>query len=241
MLVKTHAIVLNTLRYGDSQVIVTLFTESHGRLSFIQKASRSPRCAVKRQLFQPLTLLDVEFDYRPSRGLLRIKEASIGVPFVSLPFDPCKLSIALFLAEFTANGTVSEQSDRALYAFLYYSVRWIDACRGGFGNFHIVYMLHVTRFMGFYPDLAGYAPGACFDLRGGCFVGCAPSHADWLAPEEAGRIRTLMRLSYSTMHLMRLTREQRNRIVEVILHYYRLHVPSFPEMKSLPVLRELFA
>ena len=101
MLVKTKAIVLNSLKYGESQIIVDMYTESHGRLSFMQRIPRTSRSGVKKQLFQPLNILAVEFDYRQSQKLQRVKEAAIACPFVSLPFDAFKLSIALFVAEFT--------------------------------------------------------------------------------------------------------------------------------------------
>lgn len=243
MLVKTNAIVLNSLKYGESQIIVDLFTESHGRLSFMQRIPRTSRSGVKKQLFQPLNLLGIEFDYRQSQKLQRIREASVAWPFVSIPFDAFKLSIALFLAEFTSYCTRSEQSNPALYLFVENSVRWLDACVRDFSNFHIVYMLHLTRFIGFYPNLdcdSGDYASACFDMRAGCFVGHVPAHSDFLMPEEARKIRLLMRLNYTTMRLLSLSRSERNRIIEVILQYYRLHQPGFPEMKSLPVLKQLF-
>ena len=101
-------------------------------------------------------------------------------------------------------------------------------------------MLHLTRFIGFYPNVEDYASGCSFDMREGCFVYAAPLHADFLPPHEAEKIGLLLRLNYATMRLLRLTREERNRCVDVLLAYYRLHLPDFPEMKSLAVLRELF-
>ena len=241
MLVKTNAIVLNSLKYGESQVIVDLFTEAYGRLSFMQPIPRTARSKVRKQLFQPLTILSIEFDYRPARRLHRMKEAGIACPFHSLPFDMAKLSIALFVAEFTSHATKSEQTNRGLYLFIENSVRWLDECSDNFANFHIIYMLHLTRFVGFYPNLDDDERLAYFDLRGGCFTANAPLHPDFLQPREAGVIRLLMRLNYTTMRLLRLTRSERNRIAEVVLQYFRLHLPGFPEMKSLPVLRELFS
>ncbi len=241
MLVKTNAIVLNSLKYGESQIIVDLFTQSHGRLSFMQRIPRTSRAGVKKQLFQPLTLLAVEFDWRPSQRLQRIKDAAIAHPFVSIPFDAFKLSIALFVAEFTGYCTRSEQDNPQLYAFVENSVKWLDTCRGDFANFHIIYMLHLTRFVGFYPNLDDDVNAAWFDMRAGCFVEHVPVHPDFLSVEESGKIRLLMRLNYVTMRLLALSRTERNRIVEVILQYYRLHQPGFPEMKSLPVLMQLFS
>lgn len=238
MLVKTKAIVLNSLKYGESQIIVDAYTESHGRLSFMQRIPRTSRSGVKKQLFQPLNILAVEFDYRQSQKLQRIKDAAIACPFVSLPFDAFKLSIALFMAEFTGYCTRAEQSNPQLYMFVENSVKWLDACVSDFANFHIVYMLHLTRFIGFYPNLDNGGP--YFDMRAGCFVEHVPVHSDFLEPGEARKIRLLMRLNYTTMRLLSLSRSERNRIIDVILQYYRLHQPGFPEMKSLPVLQQLF-
>lgn len=240
MLVKTRAIVLNSLKYGESQVIVDLLTEAHGRLSFMQRIPKSGRARVKKQLFQPLTLLGVEFDYRPNQRLLRLRDAVMETPLTSVPFDARKLSIALFIAEFTCYATRAEQDNAPLFAYIENSIRWLDACQADFANFHIIYMMRLTRFVGFFPNLEGAAEGRWFDLRSACFVPNAPLHPDFLAPGEARKLLLLMRVNYATMHLVRMSREERNRCVEVVLHYYRLHEPGFPELKSLPVLKELF-
>ena len=176
MLEKTRAIVLNSLKYGESQMIVDMYTEGRGRLSFIQRIPRQGRGGIKKQYFQPLTILDIEFDYRATQRLHKLRSAAVAFPFRSLPFDMAKLSIALFVAEFTIYVTRSEQADPALYAFVENSVRWLDACEGSFANFHIIYMLHLTRFIGFYPNVEDYASGCSFDMREGCFVYAAPPH-----------------------------------------------------------------
>ena len=138
MLEKTRAIVLNSLKYGESQMIVDMYTEGRGRLSFIQRIPRQGRAGIKKQYFQPLTILDIEFDYRATQRLHKLRSAAVAFPFRSLPFDMAKLSIALFAAEFTIYVMRSEQADPALYAFIEHSVRWLDACDGSFANFHII-------------------------------------------------------------------------------------------------------
>ena len=223
MLEKTRAIVLNSLKYGESQMIVDMYTEGRGRLSFIQRIPRQGRGGIKKQYFQPLTILDIEFDYRATQRLHKLRSAAVAFPFRSLPFDMAKLSIALFVAEFTIYVTRSEQADPALYAFVENSVRWLDACEGSFANFHIIYMLHLTRFIGFYPNLddedIDTGCNTYFDMRAGSFVKHVPVHSDFLRPDEARKIRLLMRLNYTTMRLLSLSRSERNRIVEVILQY----------------------
>ena len=79
-----------------------------------------------------------------------------------------------------------------------------------------------------------------FDLRAAEFCSLTPTHRDFLMPQEAGRILLLMRMDFPTMHLFRLSRMERNRILEILLLYYRLHVPGFPELRSVSVLKELY-
>ncbi|MGM9705108.1 MAG: DNA repair protein RecO [Prevotella sp.] len=241
MLINTRAVVLHTLKYGDSQVITDMLTESHGRLSFIQRVPKTSRARVKKQLLQPMTMLNIVFDYRPNVGMLRLKEASLTTPFASIPFDMRKLTIALFLAEFIIYTTREEQHNESLFRYIANSVMWLDACQRRCPNFHLVFMLRLSRFVGFFPNIDEGAPGDYFDLRNGCFTSAAPLHGDFLPPAEAGKIRTLMRMNYDNMHLFTFSHNERNRCTDIILKYYRLHLPGFPEPKSLAVLHDVFS
>ena len=205
MLQKTQGIVLHTVRYKDTAMMATIYTEVAGRASFVVPVSRSRRAAVRSVLFQPPALVELEVDVRPNNPVSRVKEARTAHPYLSLPYDPCKAAIALFLSEF------------------------------------LVFLMRLSRFLGLYPNLEGYAEGDWFDLRAACFTPLRPvGHGDCIAPAEAARIARLMRMDYGTMHLFRLTRDERARCLDVILTYYRLHLPDFPELKSVEVLRELF-
>jgi len=241
MLTKTRAVVLRTIKYGESQIITDMLTEACGRMSFMLHVPKTNRAKVKTRLMQPLALIDIVFDHRPKAKLHRIKEMALSCPFASIPFDPRKLSIALFIAEFTYYSTQREQQNAPLFAYIANSVMWLDSCNGAFANFHIVYMMRLTKFVGFFPNLDRDAEGDYFDLRNGCFASSLPLHPDYLHPAEAAKISVLMRMRYETMHLFAMSHGERNRCVELILRYYRLHIPDFPDLKSLAVLREVFA
>ena len=49
-----------------------------------------------------------------------------------------------------------------------------------------------------------------------------------------------MRMNFDNMRFFKMNREERGRCLDVIITYFRLHVPNFPEMKSLSVLKALF-
>ena len=241
MLVKTKAIVLHSFKYGESRMIVDMFTEEAGRLSFIISIPKTSKGRIKKQYFQPMTLLEVECDVRQNVQLQKLKDAHLLTAYTSIPFSPEKLALSLFIAEFLYHALRSEQQDKLLFAYVCDSMQWLDTVEVGFANFHLTFLMRMSRFLGFYHNLDDYVDGCVFDLRTATFSLQVPTHRDFLDSHDSQLIHTLMRMDFPTMHLFQLSHHDRNRITEVLLHYYRLHIPQFPELKSLGVLQELWA
>lgn len=195
---------------------------------------------MKKQFFQPLTFLEIEVDVHPNVQLQKLSDVRLAMPFFSIPFHPHKLAISLFMAEFLYYALRSEQRNELLYDYLESSILWLDGQEGRFANFHLVFLMRLSRFLGFYPNLEHYQTGDYFDLRDSVFLPLPPIHRDFLYPEEAEKVQLMMRMDYPTMHLFQMSHQERNRLLEVVLIYYRLHLPDFPEMKSVEVLQELF-
>ena len=127
MLTKTQAIVLHSLKYGETRLIVDMFTRSQGRQSFIVSIPKSVKGKIKKQLFQPLTLLEIESDLRPKLQLQKLSDVRLASPFSSIPFDPNKLSISLFIAEFLYYALRSEQHNEPLFDYIVNSIQWLDS------------------------------------------------------------------------------------------------------------------
>lgn len=241
MLQKFHGVVLYVVKYSDKSNIVHVYTEQAGQMSFLIPAvRRSRKAAVNPVLFRPFSLLEFEADVRPRSALSPVREARLWHSSDSIPFHPYKMGISMFLSEFLYRVLQEEGENRPLFAYLVNSVRWLDACGKDFSNFHLVFLIRLTRFLGFYPNIEHYTEGCCFDMLNACFVKDTPSHGLFLSPWESSRIISLMRMNYETMHLFAMSRTDRSRCLEVIIRYYRLHLPAFPELKSLDVLAELF-
>lgn len=238
---KTKAIVLRTVKYGENGLVVDMLTEERGRVSFMVKVSRSSKSKIHKQLFMPLTLVEVDFDCRAKASLQKIRDIRMAVPLPGIATHPHKLAVGMFLAEFLSHATRDEIDNEPLFRFVSISLEWLEGVESGFANFHLVFMIRLSRFIGFFPNTDEAGEGRYFDLLGACFTSAPPLHGHFLVPEEASKISLLMRLSYKTMHLCAMTRAERNRCTEVILEYYRLHVPGFPVLRSLEVLRQLFA
>lgn len=231
---------LRTIRFNDAFNVVDVYTAQRGKLSYLVPVTVRPKAKVKRLLFQPLSFVEFESDYRAKSNLHYVREAKCSYPFKSIPYEPYKSAIALFLTEFLSGVLREEMADEALFGYLSHSITWLDVARENYTNFHLVFLMRLTRFVGIYPNVENYHEGDYFDLLGGCFSSAIPDHSAFLGPQESAHIAALMRMNYENMYLFTFTREQRRRCVEVMNDYYRLHIPSFPKLKSPEVLQQLF-
>lgn len=240
MLQKSRVLVLSITKYSDTSVIVHTYSEQQGRLSLWLRIPKSHKSRAKLGLFQPLSVLEVDMDLSPKSNMGYIKEAKSALVLQSIPFHPVKSSIALFLAEFLSKVLQEEAQNQLLFAYLITSIEWLDKCERTSANFHLVFLMRLTLFLGLSPNLEDYHPGDWFDLQNGVFIQHPPFHKQYVRPDEASRIRVLVRMNYENMHLFSLSRVERGQILDVLLMYYTIHVNSSLELKSVSVLKELF-
>lgn len=246
MLEKTTGVVLRALRYKEDSMIVDIYTERHGTVPFLVRVPKSKRSALHTQLLRPLSILEVDYDYRPSQSLQRLKDIRLKVAYTSLMYDPVKLTLSLFLSEFIYHAVRHEASNPALMEFLCMSLQWLDLAEDGIANFHLVFMMQLTSHLGIRPDveaLAGQLLSADmqmhFDLAEGVLREGVSLQPHTIQTEEARFVPLFMRLRYGSMHLLQLTRTQRARALSIVIMYYRLHIPEFPELKSVDILTEV--
>ena len=232
-------VVLRTVKYGDSSLIVDLFTEQHGRMSFVTHVSSSGRRSSGAAFWRPLNMVEFDADLHGHGRLAHTKGIRLFYNYSDMPYQPMKSMVAMFLAEFLSRVLRGEQADKPLFDYLVYSLRWFDAVRSDYANFHLVFLMRLSQFVGIWPNLDAYVEGRVFDLRQGTFEAQPPLHADFLQPSEARLLPLLQRINYTTMHLLRFTRQQRRRVLSLLVDYYRLHLPAFGELHSMDVLREV--
>lgn len=221
MMVKTRGVVLHTIRYSDKSLIAEVFTEQYGALSFLVRVANQRKSVMKNVLLSPLTLLEIDFDYRERVRLQRLTEVRVAEPYTSLPYHPLKQTIALFLGEFLFHALRDEGPNAPLYAFLHHSLLWLDAASQGFVNFPVALLLRLSRFLGIWPT--------------------EEEARTMVRPEDVVYVPLLLRMDFSNMHLYRFTREQKTRLMDVLNTYYRRHVADFPELRSMAILREVLS
>jgi len=241
MLYKTRGIVLNSLPYNDTYAITLIYTEEFGRVSYLTTQTKSRKSKVPRALFHPLAILDLEVEHQSRRDIQRIREIKIHFPLIALLTDPVKSALGIFLAELIGKVVREEQTNRELFDFLLQSVQVLELTTASPANFHLVFMIRLSRLLGFYPDASNYQKGMIFDMRNGIFTENKPAHIIFLPPDESAVFFNLLRMSYENMPAFRFSGRERQAIIFRILDYYRLHLSDFPEIKSLAVLHDVFS
>ena len=195
MLTKTQAVVLRSLKYGDKKLIVDMFTREYGMLTFSCSVSSRGKGKNKSNYFQSLNIVEVEFDMRPKADIHIIRDIRLDYPPRTIPYNPYKLSIAMFLAEFLRYALVNEQQHIALYTYIEHSIEWLDNADREFANFHLVFMMKLSHFIGFHPNIEAFNPGSWFDMQSGEFSAAIPSHNAIVTPSDASIIPVIDRLS----------------------------------------------
>ena len=219
MLHKTRGIVFRFTKYGETSIIVNIFTELFGLQSYIVNGVRSHSKSSKIALFQPLTLLDLVVYHKENASLTRIKEVRCLHPYQTLTTDMRKSAIGMFLNE-VINKSVKEQAHaQDLCLFLITSFQQLDVMDRGFENFHLVFLIRLSQFLGF-------RPGNTHEIIG----------TGILSTSEEQALGQLLSMNYSVALSLNLS-ERRN-LLELILRFYASHV-ELGDLRSLAVVREL--
>ena len=237
MLVSTPAVVLSSKRFKDSDLIVTCFTRNFGRVSYILKGIlKSRKGKLRPAFFQPFTLLDLEANHKEKRSLQYIREARVSYPTNSIHGDQVKRAIALFLSEVLYATLRVEEKQEDLFDFIETTIKWFET-RETYSSFHIVFLLELTKYLGFYPDVD--QADEYFDLMEGKSVD-RDTGIYSLTGENLTVFKRALGIKFDKDKELYLSMSQKRNLLDMILLYFKVHLDGFKEPKSLTVLNEVF-
>lgn len=244
MLIKTKAIVLSSLKFAESDLIVKCLTEEGVKtylLKRILKSSNKRKSSSNRKLnisyFQPLTQLNILANHNNKGNLNSIREASISYLYQSISTNVFKQAIAFFLAETLSNCLIEEEKNPRLFEYIETSFGWLDT-HGKIANFHILFLLNLTKYLGFYPDTSKNN-STYFDLREGFFTESKPQNNS-IYGENLKLFKLFIGINFDVIGGLDLNSKSRVLLVDILLEYYQLHLSGFRKPKSLKVLKEVF-
>ena len=235
MRISTRAIVISALRYQEKSLIVKCFTKSSGLKSyFVQGASSSKNRKIA--YFQPLTILEIEAVHKNNGTLEQLREIRLAVPYETVASDIVKSSVAIFVAEVLHHAIREEETNEDLYEYLETAMVWLDQ-HSETANFHLILLLEITKFLGFYPEVT-HIGASHFEMVEGVFTNYPG--VSCLTDSQTHLFKRLIGLRFSGSQKM-FSSSERQTLLRILLDYYALHLDGFREPKSLEVLKEVFS
>lgn len=237
MLIKTRGIVFKTIKYGDTSLIVKIYTEALGLQTYLMQGVRKAKSKTHANLFQSLSLLELDAYARKNKNFQRAKEVKAGSILTDLPFNILKGSIVMFLTEALIKCIKEEEPNESLFGFIWDQVVLLDSLADEkLGLFHHQFLISLSEHLGFFPSAISEKPNF-FDMQEGVFCEENPLHGHVLEGQEANAVYALVNNTDESE--IKLMKKERAVLINNILKYYRLHVYGFGELKSLKVLETI--
>ncbi len=243
MIQSTKAIVLRSVKYGETSVILTALTEKFGLQSYIIRGARQGGKSGKSQFLQAGALLEMEVYHRDSGNLKQVKSVGWHRIYLHLFTDILKNGMLMFMVELLQKSITEQEENADLFSFCEESFKWLDETNEkDISLFPSYFCIHLSHFFGFrIPE-----PGSnlrdheimFLNLQDGVFTNLEPQHEYYLEGKNANSIAELLKVLHpdDLVHA-EIDRASRGEILDALLLYYRLHLPNFGEMRSLPILR----
>lgn len=237
MLVKTKAIVISSLKFQEKSLIVKCFTLSSGLKSyFVRDAFSSRKASQKIAYFQPFSILEIEAVHKNKGTLENFKEIKSAVPFQSIHTDIVKSTMVMFLSEMLHYSIQEEEKNEQLFLFLETALTWLDH-HDEISNFHLILLLEITKYLGFYPDVSEI-DFPFFEMNEGVFT--LFQNGNVLTEHETNLFKKLLDLKFDNdqkiFHVL-----ERQILLKILIDYYSLHLEGFKKPKSLEILKEVFS
>lgn len=239
----TKGIVLRTVKYGETSVIVSIFTELFGVQSYIVNGVRSAskKAGTKANLFQPVALLDLVVYHNEQKNLQRIKEHRWAVLYNHLFFDVFKGAVATYMIELLQKCLKQPEPNPDLFYFMEDALLHLDkASPKTVANYPLFFSLHLANFFGFRLVDEFNSQQTILDLQEGVFGTVYPNHANYLEGFNSEVIAQFLRVMQpEELEQIHLSVSTRRYLLQQLELYYVLHVADFGQLRSMQVLQEV--
>lgn len=238
MLIKTNGIVLSKIRYRDNDLIVKCYTSQRGVVSYLLRGVlNSKKGSAKTAYFQPLSQLQIEENFKANKSLQYIGDVKLNSVYKSLHTNILKSAIVMFLSEVLSSVLKEEEQNDYLFDYLTTSLNWLDQ-EDNFTNFHLLFLLKLTKHLGFYPD-ESTIDHPYFNLSTGAFEP-KPQSLYTISDENLMVLKQLLGINFDGLKTIKLNSKQRQSFLTMLLLYFELHLGDFKKPKSLVIFNQVF-
>ncbi|NPD45135.1 MULTISPECIES: DNA repair protein RecO [unclassified Lentimicrobium] len=240
MIEKTKGIIFRVTKFSESSLVVKVFTEVFGMRTYMVRGVRKKKSKTPMNLFQPLSILDMVVYEKAGRDIQHVKDVKAGHIFSSIPYEMNKTSMVIFLNEVLYKAIGEEETNENMFQFIFQSLQYLDTADEKYYNFHLWFLSHFTRFLGFEASDNFATRQAIFDMQEGRYTSLRLPETISIHPPLSALFHQLNRDKSFGTELI-ISREQRKQLLEKLHQYYQFHLPNFSELKSLQVLTEVMS
>jgi len=236
---KTRGVVLHHVKYSESSIIAKIYTEEFGIQSYLVRGVRKKGSKMKSGLFQALSLVDMVVYYKQKSNIQHLKEIKSAFPYTSIPFDIKKSTIVIFINEILYKTLREEESNPALFNYIFEAIKFLDQKEDRFSDFHILFILKLSKHLGFFPKENYSTINKIFDLSEGIFLNKVPAHLHFIEEPLSQYLSKYLSLEFENLDQNRIPSSIRKDLLERLLEYFKLHSEGFGNLKSYPILQTI--
>jgi DNA repair protein RecO (recombination protein O) len=240
---KTQGIVLRTIKYSETSLIVSVFTEKFGVQSYIVNGVRnSKKGSNKAALFQPGALLQLEVYHNELKNLQRIREASWRVLYSRIFSDVIRNSVSVFMIELLQRSLKQPEPNADLFDFCTDIFEQLDTVDHPVvvSNLPLFFALHLPYFFGFRIEPVSDAENKFLDMVNGVFSNEMPAHKHFLSETDSAVAAEILKvIQIRDLQDIQLHSSVRSKLLQQMIVYYNYHIQDFGQLKSLPVLQQV--
>jgi DNA repair protein RecO (recombination protein O) len=240
---KTKGIILRTVKYGETSIITTVYTELFGIQSYIVKGVRQTgkKTQGKTGYFQPAAILQMEVYHNELKQLQFIKEYQWAYLYDKVLFDVVRNAVALYAIEVLQHTLKQPEANPELFYLIEDTLKQIDRGEPALvSNLPLYFTLHLGGELGFQLQGVYSRQTPILDLQEGEFTSDKPAHPHFIDGYEAEVLSQINNITfYNDLEQVKLNRETRRKLLQYMQQYIALHVHDFGQLKSLQVLQEV--
>jgi len=238
MLTTTSGFVLRKIPYTGSSVILHVYTKRHGLMAFMVRGGTKKGSSTRTTSLQALTLVEITFLYREKNQMQTASTISLSSGYAPGNDHPGAIPISLFLAEMLYKSLREESGDEELFEFIVNALNYFNGSDFS-PDFHLIFLMKMTRYLGFMPDPEQEENCPYFDLLNGIFV--VSQDASLHTMDEAESVSFCLLIKAEFANRLSISNVQRRKLLTRLIEYYQLHLEGLGDIKSLPILIEVFS
>ncbi len=238
-MLSTEGLVLKSLKYGDTSLIIHVFTHKYGIVPIMVKGVRK-NLKGSANILNPGSYLNCLINYNAQRNFQYFKEYNSAAVFWNTQADITKHCVFIFCIEILGEILVEGDEQPELFDFAIAFFHALDQSKSGtFNNYPFYFLGQIAEFLGYTFD-NNYSHQNCFfNIFTGAFESSPSTLQPVVGAEQSQLLHELMQSDLANISNIKVKGVDRQALQDIIIQYLQIHTPYFKKIHSLEVLRAI--